>query len=304
MRTPAMKKMVIGLSACSLLALISVPAAAGFLDKLASPGTVSEIQKRAGQATRVVKAVRKSTAEITPEQEYYIGRAVAATILKQYRPWDNPAANAYLNKVGQALALVSDQPETFGGYHFLALDSDEINAFAAPGGLILVSRGLLRCCKSEDELAAVLAHEIGHVQLKHGLGAIKKSRLMDLGGMLVKEGIKEFSSSQVRQLTQIFGESVGDITKTLMINGYSRTQESEADAAAVVLLRRMGYQPAGLIVMLKKMKANYPKDAVGFAKTHPDPLDRVRDVQPKVGGAAFNPPAVRVQRFEKTLSNV
>ncbi len=75
--------------------------------------------------------------------------------------------------LGQSLVIFSDRPETFGGYHFLLLDSNEINAFAAPGGLILVTRGMLQCCANEDELAAVLAHEIAHVEKKHGLTAIK-----------------------------------------------------------------------------------------------------------------------------------
>ena len=118
---------------------------------------------------RGAKAVQKTWQDLTPEQEYYIGRAVAAQVFQTYRPLDRPAANAYLNLFGQSLAVFSDRPETFGGYHFLLLDSDEINAFAAPGGLILVTRGMVRCCENEDELAAVLAHEICHVEKKHGL---------------------------------------------------------------------------------------------------------------------------------------
>ncbi len=285
-----------------LLLLAAWPAAAGLIDTIPGVGSVGEIRRRVQQVQRVAGAAQRATAEITPRQEYYIGRAVAATILKQYRPWDHPAANAYVNKVGQCLALVSDVPQTFGGYHFLVLDSPEINAFAAPGGFILVSRGLLACCGSEDELAAVLAHEISHVQLKHGLGAIKKSRLVDLGRLLIREGVREVGSARLNQLTRVFGRSVGDITKTLMISGYSRAQETEADRAAVKLLRRMGYQPAALISMLQKMKARYPKTKVGFAKTHPDPLERVRAVRSAVGAAGFHPPAVRVQRFQNALS--
>lgn len=158
-----------------LVLLAAWPAAAGLLDAIPGVGSVGEIRRRVQQVQRVAGAAQRATAEITPRQEYYIGRAVAATILKQYRPWNHPAANAYVNKVGQSLALVSDAPQTFGGYHFLVLDSPEINAFAAPGGLILVSRGLLACCGSEDELAAVLAHEISHVQLKHGLGPSRRA---------------------------------------------------------------------------------------------------------------------------------
>jgi predicted Zn-dependent protease len=275
-----------------------------FLDNL-NTGTLGNIGKKIETATKVVKATQKATAEITPEQEYYIGRAVAASILQQYRPYKNQELNRYLNELGQSLAAASDKPQTFGGYHFLALDSDEINAFAAPGGLILVAKGLVKVARNEDELAAVLAHEIGHVQHQHGLGAIKQSRMMDLGGLLVKEGAKEFGGQDVNKLTNVFGESVGDITKTLMVNGYSRSQESEADTAAVTILKRVGYPPQALVGMLKKMKAQYPHDPVGFAKTHPDPLDRVADVQKKIGKkAAPAPPEARQERYAKAMDGV
>ena len=102
---------------------------------------------------------------------------MAATVLVTYKPFDREQANAYLNLLGQTVAQFSTKPETFGGYHFLLLDTDEVNAFAAPGGLILISRGMVRCCKSEDELVAVLAHEISHVDHQHGLKAIRKGRL-------------------------------------------------------------------------------------------------------------------------------
>ena len=108
----------------------------------------------------------KSAEDFTPDQEYYLGRGVAATLLGQYRALRTPAANEYLNLLGQSLAKYSTKPNTFGGYRFLLLDTPEINAFAAPGGLILVTRGLAQCAANEDELAAVLAHEIAHVQLR------------------------------------------------------------------------------------------------------------------------------------------
>jgi predicted Zn-dependent protease len=124
-------------------------------DIAAAGGVITSSQ--ADSITRSTKAVEKSQQELTPEQEYYVGRAVVASVLKTYQPLDRAQPNTYLNLLGQSLAIFSNLPETFGGYHFLLLDSDEINAFAAPGGLILVTRGMLQCCNNEDELAAVLA---------------------------------------------------------------------------------------------------------------------------------------------------
>ncbi len=175
--------------------------------------------------TKTTKAVAKTFEDITPEQEYYIGRAVGATILTRYKPCNNTRAIRYMNILGQTLAQASDKPETFGGYHFLIMDTDEINAFAAPGGLIFVSRGMLRCCESEDAVAAVLAHEIGHIQQQHGLSAIKKSRLTTALTILATESAKRFGGRQLAQLTEAFEGSISDITSTMINRGYSRAFE-------------------------------------------------------------------------------
>ena len=127
---------------------------------------------------KVAKAASEALKEITPEQRHFVGRAVGATILQSYEPYDNAKLNAYLNVLGKSLSVASDMPETFSGYHFLALDTAEINAFAAPGGFIFISRGLIRCCDTEDALAAVLAHEIGHVQADHGMQSISKGKIL------------------------------------------------------------------------------------------------------------------------------
>jgi predicted Zn-dependent protease len=152
-------------------------------------------------ADKSAEAVAKSFEDITPEQEYYVGRAVGANLLAQYPPYDAAAANSYLNLLGQSLAQVSDRPETFGGYHFLVLDSAEINAFAAPGGLIFVSRGLLRCADSEDGVAAILAHEIGHVAKQHGLKAIKTARFKDAGLAIGMAAVEELGPSELAKVT-------------------------------------------------------------------------------------------------------
>lgn len=239
-------------------------------------GTISSQEAEA--INRTASAAGKVFEQITPEQEYYIGRAVAATILADYAPADLPAATAYINVLGQALTMQSDKPETFGGYHFAIMDTDEINAFAAPGGLILVSRGLLRCCRSEDAVAAVLAHEIGHVQRAHGLRAIKQSRLTSALTILAAESAKNLGSEHLAELTAAFEGSISDITGTLVNSGYSRKLEREADAAAITILTRTGYNAAALKDMLQQMHARMPPDDKGFGKTHPDPLDRIQDI--------------------------
>ena len=192
----------------------------------------------------------KSAEDFTSDQEYYLWRGVAATLLGQYRALRTPAANDYLNLLGQSLAKYSTMPNTYGGYHFLLLESMEINAFAAPGGLILVTRGLLQCTNSEDELAAVLAHEIAHVQLRHGIGSIKQARkteaLMTLGSIAASAAPSPVSLSS---LNSLFSGAINDMVKTMSVDGYSRGAELEADQAALAILRGAGYSEAALASM-------------------------------------------------------
>jgi predicted Zn-dependent protease len=266
-------------------------------------GTISSQQ--ADSINKSSSAVGKAMEKLTPENEYYIGRAVAATLLQTNKPYDNPALNRYLNLLGQSLAAVSDKPETFGGYHFLAMDNDEINAFAAPGGLILVSRGLLRCCKNEDALAAVLAHEVGHIQGEHAINAIKKSRLTSVFTVLATEAGKSLAGEQVAQLTSALEGSISDITSTLVNSGYARKFEYEADAAAVTIMQRLGYNPTGLKDMLTEMGLRIKEHKSGFAKTHPDPQDRIGKIDSLIDGAGpVVSPKSRQARFEKAMKGI
>lgn len=261
-----------------------------------------------GQASSIKKtssAVGKTFEAITPEQEYYIGRAVAASILKSYKPYDNSTANRYLNLLGQTLAASSDKPETFGGYHFMIMDTDEINAFSAPGGFILISRGLLRCCPNEDSVAAVLAHEVAHVQHEHGLRAIKKSRLTSALTVLAAESAKNLGGQQLAELTGAFEGSISDITGTMVNSGYARKFERQADETAVEIMKRVGYNPMGLKIMLFEMGKQMQNQESGFAKTHPDPKDRIADVDKLLDNVnKIAQPSSRKTRFKAALAGI
>jgi predicted Zn-dependent protease len=279
--------------------------------------SVTQIGTAVGQATgaitpeqansinRTAAAVEKTFQDITPEQEYYIGRSVAATVLTKYKAGKGEEANQYLNVLGNILAEASDRPETFGGYHFQIIETDEINAFAAPGGFIMVSKGMLRCCRSEDALAAVLAHEIGHIQGQHGLRAIKKGRLTSALTVLATESAKNLGGQELSQLTEAFEGSINDITGTLMNSGYARGLEREADVTSVRIMQRIGFDPNALVDMLGQMKQNLKPGGLDFAKTHPDPADRIKDIRKTIGTAAARAaPAARQRRFEQMIGKL
>ncbi|HTX72471.1 MAG TPA: M48 family metalloprotease [Rectinemataceae bacterium] len=266
-------------------------------------------QNQAQAINQSAQAVAKSFEDITPEQEYYIGRAVAASLLSTRKVFDVKAVTDYLNLLGQSLALASVRPETFGGYHFLAVDSEEINAFAAPGGLILVTRGLLRCAQNEDELAAILAHEVSHVALQHGLKSIKKDRLTKAAIGVGTTAAQVLGPKELQEQTSIFKDSVGDITSTLVNSGYSRDTEFEADASALIILKNVGYDARALEAVLRVMKSKLKPGGNDFAKTHPAPDLRIQRIEKALAGYRSPSPdpavlAARQARFRAALAGI
>ncbi len=169
----------------------------------------------------------------------------------------------------------------------------------------MISRGMIMLTRNEDELAAVLAHEIGHVQFQHGLRAIRKGRLTSALTILAAEGAKNFGGQELAQLTEAFEGSVSDITKTLMNSGYARALETAADRAAIAIMKRVGYNPSALLGMLEHMQKDLKPGGLGFAKTHPDPSDRIDDIKKMIG--TIEPvaqPQQRQARFERAVGSI
>lgn len=271
-----------------------------------SSGTITQQQADAFNKTAAAADVARQ--KFTPEQEYYLGRSVSATVLMQYRPFDKAAATDYLNLLGQTLALASDKPNTFSGYHFLILDSDEVNAIAAPSGFILVTRGLLRCCKNEDELAAVLAHEISHVQLEHGVRAITSARWKSAGMTGALEAGKNLGGKELASALSTFEDCIRDVVGNILNNGYARTQEYAADKAAVAILNRVGYNPVALTEVLRQLdRRTRPEDKRGFGKTHPPPQARIKELTVvSLAAPAPSPTAIaaRAARFQDAMAGL
>jgi predicted Zn-dependent protease len=219
---------------------------------------------------RMAEQTESAARPITDREEYYVGRAVAATILGHYRLYHNEQLTRYLNQIGQSVAMASDRPITFRGYHFAILDSEEVNALACPGGIVFITKGMLRRAANEEELAAILAHEIAHVNHKDGLGAIKQSRWVEVVATIGAEATRELSDGQVAKLTSLFEGSVNDVAKTLIVNGYSRKQEMAADESAMIFMHRLGYDPHGLTDYLATLAREQDRGAArGFYSTHP-----------------------------------
>lgn len=253
------------------------------------PLNLSKLKK----AKKGMELVSGAAHKINEEEEYHIGRAVAANILGQYPLWKDGQLTGYVNLVGRALVLYSQRPETYGGYHFALLDTPEANAFSAPGGIIFLTRGIVEMAADEDELAAVLAHEIQHIVAKDPLKAIRSQRLKALGTFTAGEAVGSGGGA-----LGVFQDSVMDISGTLLQKGYSRSQEKDADLGALELLAAAGYDPGALLDMLEKIREVEKKKVKAFS-AHPSASKRMDYIATDIVPADKTGRQVRDARFEK-----
>jgi len=251
---------------------------AGFSDMDALMRDVS------GALDQMDEAFTPSLIEMTLEDEYFLGRAVAAEILRTYGLYTrDPALTAYLTKIALAITINSPMPSLFAGYHVAILDTDEIAAFATPGGHIFISRGLINIAPSEDALAAVIAHEIAHIQLRHIPVILARERTVQE----LSEVAERAASMAARHLSEqerlsLLRTSLTASINTLFRDGFSREQEFQADRAARILLINAGYDPAALEEMLRIIGQ---RQAGGnMSHTHPTPAARVANLQSSPAG--------------------
>jgi predicted Zn-dependent protease len=241
--------------------------------------------------------------ELSLEEVYYLGRAVAANILEYYTPYrQNPALTDYLNQICGALILNSSEPVVFNGYHVLILDSPEINAFGTSGGHILVTLGLVEAADSEDALAAVIAHEIAHIHLRHGVELIQNMRLtedLSASGDRASGIAARGASPEARR--NLFAGQVREMVNAMVVNGYAQAQEFEADSRALEILAAAGYEPAGLIEVLQVLKTKQGTHPGGFNKTHPTPVLRIANVEQTLG--RYSVPDTRSFRLPRYIQH-
>ena len=216
--------------------------------------------------------------EATLEDEYYLGRAVAANILSSYKPYTaNQALTTYLNRICQTLVVNSPQPVIYSGYYVMILDSPEFNAFASPGGHIFVTKGLVEAAASEDMLAALIAHELSHIMLKHGMRLIDDMAIFGQASQVASMG-QAMSGNAAANRLMLYRNSVSSVLDAMIKNGYSQEYEFEADRIAVRILAAAGYDPAAMTEILKVLQRVQTSQKGGFNNTHPTPAARITNV--------------------------
>jgi len=256
--------------------------------------------------TQMDQAFSPSPSEMTLVDEYYLGRAVAAEILRAYRPYTaNPALTAYLNKICLAITINSPKPSLYNGYRVEILDTNEICAFATPGGHIFISRGLIAIAPSEDALAAVIAHEVAHIQQRHVAAILANERtVQDLSAVAERAATIAGRSLSEQERTALFQASLSASINTLFRNGYSRDQEFEADRMARLLLIGAAYDPAALEELLRLL--NQRLQPGNMNSTHPTPSVRIMSLGPLPGnireGTGRETLSARRSRFNSALA--
>jgi len=231
-----------------------------------------------GNVFNTLKTVKQAVKPADQQQEEEIGRDAAATLLGAAKPIDNPIVQRYVNRVGLWVALQSDRPDL--SWHFAVVDSDDIDAFAAPGGYVFITRGLFAHLHSEAELAGVLGHEITHVVLKHHLKALQHAAQMDLAGQAAQYELQQ-SGHDSELLSK-----VADASRNLYSKGLDKDDEFDADRMGVVLAARAGYDPYGLMAVLQTLESVDPKSSRMqlLLATHPSPADRIAALSAAMGG--------------------
>ena len=242
-------------------------------------GRILDLGKK---AVEIAPKLQEATREYTVEEEVALGDGITSGFLGAIRLHPDERLQRYVNRVGRWLASQTeraDLPWTFG-----VIDTEIINAFAMPGGTVVVSHGLVKRLGSESELAGVLAHEIAHVLNKHQLSAIQSGAWGDVGTAVGSEVISQsrLGRNDVLGLKTKAAEiGVNLVRDGLFLRPLDRGLEYEADQLGVVVAARGGYDPYGFVAvltMLAQVKPDESGASITFS-THPSPTDRLAELE-------------------------
>ena len=208
------------------------------------------------------------------EEEIQIGREITGNLLGAAPLVKDAALQKYVNQVGRWVANQSERANL--PWHFGVIESEDINAFAAPGGYVIITKGLYRKLENEAQLAGVLAHEIAHVVKNHHLKILQQSQLLDLGADLLGKKL----GKDDKTVQTLIGSGAEICARSL-----DKNAEFESDRMGVVLTARAGYEPYGLPEVLQTIgQTNKDESSVALLfKTHPHPDDRLLKLDDAIG---------------------
>jgi predicted Zn-dependent protease len=238
---------------------------------------------------RITKAVETGMdLTFTDQEEQQLGGAISTKLRDRYGVVQDAAVHKYVALVGSLLAASSSRPNL--KWTFVVLDTDGINAFAAPGGFIHVTRGALALIQNEAELADVLGHEIGHVTAKHTVKAIQKAKLVGVGA--------EASRSA------LIGAAADRGYEILLENNFDRGDEMDADKIGITLANEVGYAPTGLAAFLTRLadRNKALKERSGMFASHPEAKARMDGLTKVISSGKLSAAATVAARYGQSIS--
>jgi predicted Zn-dependent protease len=230
---------------------------------------------------------------INDKEERQLGDQVSLKLRDRFGVYQNADVAKYVTLVGTTIAKAGTRPDL--DWKFIVLDSDGVNAYAAPGGIIHITRGLLGLIKNESQLAGVLGHEITHVNVKHTVRAIERSKAISMGADQAGSG------SYRNALIAKFADKAFE---TLFNGEFSREDENEADQSGVRLASKLGYSPNGLVEVLKAIDArnNGREDRNGLFASHPATKDRIQKLEKQIASEKLSGNATADARYKQHIT--
>lgn len=239
-----------------------------------SPQFKLDLSKAFKTATDATKALK----EFSEDDEIALGQEVTSNLLSLGPLVDNKEVQSYVNKVGRWVSSHSERPDL--PWTFIVIDVEPANAFAAPGGYVVVTTGLLKRLNSEAELAGVLGHEVSHVVRKHHLSAIKKA---DTTAFLRSAGESYLDATGKATSKNKLVLEFLNVAIALYGTGLDKDSEIEADRMGVVLATRSGYDPFALAAALQAINGNKKSDVKFLFSTHPPINERLTQLDRAMG---------------------
>ncbi|MBC7434605.1 MAG: M48 family metalloprotease [Bdellovibrionales bacterium] len=252
----------------------------------------------ANRGAELISMLTQSLEQIDEPREIEIGRQLSAVLLGSKPLYPGMAVQRYVNQLGRWISLQSSRPDL--PWTFAVLDDPGFNAFAAPGGFVYITRGLLDQVKDESELAGILAHEINHVTGKHHLKAMRK---IARAGLLTQAIGSRLGGNN--EIAGAISSQVLALGKDLYAKGLDQDDEFEADRNGVALAARSGFDPYGLVSVLLQLRTAAPDNPM-FAlqlSTHPPSQVRLDQIEQAMGtrldALSGKPPITVAQRMER-----
>lgn len=258
---------------------------------VAQPAYAQGVLGRLGKAASKAKGMADQLKDlvVTEKEEHDMGAAISEKLREKYGVVQSAPVHRYVSLIGKNLAASSTRPGL--AWTFIVLDTDGVNAFAAPGGFVHITRGALALCENEAELAGVLGHEITHITAKHTINAIKKSKITG-------------AAAEAATRSNVLEYMLNRAYENLLENAYDRGDEDESDQVGIRMANTLGYSPAGLGAFLTRLSERNKdlKEPSGVFASHPQTKSRVEKLTKQIKSDKLTATALVAARYKATIT--